>query len=49
MIRRQDTPRMEAWKLAHDAAKAQGAPDPRACADRYVQGLERTGQLDRQS
>ena len=32
---------LSAWKVAHDAAVAAGAPDPRACADRYIQGLER--------
>ena len=31
---------LEAYAHALHAAEAQGAPNPRACADRYVQGLE---------
>lgn len=33
----------EAYVAAEAAARAAGAPDPRACADRYLQGLERRG------
>lgn len=30
--------RGRAWTLARDAAVSRGAPDPSACADRYMQG-----------
>jgi len=27
------------WQGARDAAESRGAPNPDACADRYIQGL----------
>lgn len=30
------------WGMAHAAAAARGADDPRACADRFLQGWERS-------
>jgi hypothetical protein len=33
------------WQEAHDAAESRGAPDPRACADRYLQGREAAAKI----
>jgi hypothetical protein len=34
----EDTEWAADWQRAHDAAEGHGASNPRACADRYMQG-----------